>query len=54
MHFGTLDFVIITEEDLEQAPAPISPLPAMGLDTIIETLEGLRLHPSESRTMEHG
>jgi hypothetical protein len=54
MCFGSLNFVVTTEGDLERALALVPPSPTTGLDTVVETLEGLRLHPSESRTLEHG
>jgi hypothetical protein len=44
MRFGSLDFIVTM----------VLPLPVMDLDTVIKTLEGLRLCPSESHVLEHG
>jgi hypothetical protein len=54
MRFGSLDFVITVEEDMERAPVAVPPSPAMGLDMVVETLEGLWLRLSKSRALEHG
>jgi hypothetical protein len=54
IRFGSLDFIVTAEGDLERALTPVLPSPATGLDTVIETLEGLRLRPSESHALEHG
>jgi hypothetical protein len=54
MCYGSLDFVVTVEGDLERAPAPVLPSLAMGLDAIVETLEGLWLCPCESHALEHG
>jgi hypothetical protein len=44
MRFGSLDFIVTV----------VLPFPIMDLDMVIETLEGLRLCPSESHALEHG
>jgi hypothetical protein len=49
MCFGSLDFIITIEGDLERAPILAQLLPVADLNVIFETLEGLRLHPPESR-----
>lgn len=54
MCFRSLDFVVTTEGDLEEAPALVLPSPATSLDMVVEALEGLQLHPSESGASEYG
>jgi len=41
MHFGNLDFIVMTEGELAQAPAAIQPLHSTGLNAIVEALEEL-------------
>jgi hypothetical protein len=45
---------VTMEGDLEWAPALVPPSPATNLYKVIETLEGLQLHPSENRAPERG
>jgi hypothetical protein len=44
MHFGSLDFFITVEAELEWALAPIQSLRSTNLDIVIEALEELQLH----------
>jgi hypothetical protein len=43
MHFGSLDFIVTMEGELEQVCTSVSPLRAIDLDSIIEALEELKL-----------
>ena len=49
VHFRNLDFIVMMEEELVQAPATIQPLHSAGLDAIAEMLEELQLHAPEAR-----
>ena len=44
MRFGNLDFIVMTEEELMQAPIAVQPLHYAGLDAIAEALEELQLY----------
>ena len=48
MHFGSLDFIVTMEGELVQAPAAIQPLHSASLNAIVEALEELQLHASET------
>jgi len=50
VRFRNLDFVIMVEGELAQAPAVTQLLHSTSLDTIDEAFEELRLHASEART----
>ena len=41
VHFGNLDFIVMTEEGLVQAPTAIQPPHFTSLDAIVEALEAL-------------
>ena len=41
VRFGSLDFIVMTEGEVAQAPAAIQPLHSTGLDKIAEALEEL-------------
>ena len=41
VRFGNLDFIVMTEGELAQAPTTIQPLHSTGLDVIVEALEEL-------------
>ena len=49
VHFGDLDFIVMTEGELAMAPAAVRPLHSVGLDAIAEALEELQLHALEAR-----
>ena len=49
MHFGRLDFIVITEGELVRPPIAVQPLHFTGLDAITEALEELQLHAPEAR-----
>ena len=49
VRFRNLDFIIMTEGELAQAPAVVQPLHSTSLDTIAEALEELQLHAPEAR-----
>jgi hypothetical protein len=51
VHFGSLDFIITTEE-LVRALASQSP-PTTNLDTIIRALKELQLSAPEAHALEH-
>jgi hypothetical protein len=53
MCFGTLDFVVTVEGELVWAQAPAQPPLTIGLNTIDEALEELRLHALEARAPRH-
>ena len=50
MHFGNLDFIVMIEGELMQAPIAVQPLHFIVLDVIAEALEELQLHAQEART----
>ena len=50
VRFGNLDFIIMMEGGLVQAPAAVQPLHFTGLDAIAEALEEPQLHAPEART----
>ena len=50
MRFGNLEFIIMTEGGLVQAPTAVQPLHFTDLNTIAEALEELKLHAPEART----
>jgi hypothetical protein len=52
VHFGSLDFIITTKEELVRALASQSP-PATNLDTIIRALKELQLSAPEAHALEH-
>ena len=52
VRFGSLDFIITMEEELEQAPAITRLLHSTSLDVINETFEELRLQVPEARAPE--
>ena len=41
VRFGNLDFIVMVEEELAQAPVTVQPLHSAGLDAIVEALEEL-------------
>ena len=46
--FGDLDFIIMVEGELVQAPTAVQPLHSAGLNAIVEALEELQLHAPEA------
>ena len=52
VRFGNLDFIVMTDGELMQAPVSIQPLHSAGLDAIAEALEELRQHAPEARVPE--
>ena len=48
VRFRSLDFIIMMEGELAQAPTTVQPLHFAGLDAIIEALEELQLHALEA------
>jgi len=51
VRFGSLDFIVMMEGGLVQAPATVQPFHSAGLDTIAEALEELQLHALEARAL---
>ena len=49
VRFGDLDFIVMMEGELAQAPAAVQPLHSAGLDAIGEALEALQLHAQGAR-----
>ena len=48
MRFGNLDFIVMMEGELAQAPTAVQPLHSAGLDAVTEVLEELQLHAPEA------
>ena len=55
VHFGSLDFIVTTDGGQERIQTPTRP---DGLDTAVEVLRGLQLHPREGDNLpdpqQHG
>ena len=51
IRFRNLDFIIMMEGELMQAPIAIQPLHSVGLDAITKALEELRLHAPEAHAL---
>ena len=51
MRFEDLDFIIMMEGELIQAPITVQPLHSASLDAIAEALEELRLHALEAHAL---
>ena len=52
--FGSLDFIVMTEGGLAQAPAAVQPLHSAILDTIDEALAEVQLHAPEIHAFGSG
>ena len=48
VHFGNLDFIIMTEGELAQAPTTVQPLHSTDLNAVVKALEELQLHVPEA------
>ena len=54
VRFGNLDFIVMMEGELAQAPTTVQPLHFAGLDAIIEALEELQLHTPKAHVLGSG